>query len=47
MPLMKCTKDGKSGWKYGKSGTCYTGKGAREKALKQMRAIKANQNKKG
>jgi len=39
MPLMKCRKKSKSGWKYGKKGFCYTGKGAKEKAAKQGRAI--------
>jgi len=39
MPLMKCKRDGESGWKWGKSGFCYTGKGAKEQALRQMRAI--------
>ncbi len=24
MPLMKCQEGGKSGWKYGDSGKCYT-----------------------
>ena len=47
MPLQKCTKDGKSGWKYGDSGTCYTGNGAREKARKQGVAIKISQQKHG
>lgn len=45
MPVMKCTKDGKSGYKWGKSGHCYTGKGAKAKAEKQGRAIKANWDK--
>jgi len=42
MPLKKCTVDGKSGWKWGDSGKCYTGPDAKEKALEQGRAIKAN-----
>jgi len=37
MPV-KCTK---SGCKYGKSGKLYKGKGARKKAARQGRAIKA------
>ena len=45
MPVMRCTKGGKSGYKYGKSGTCYTGPGARAKAAKQGRAIKTSQHK--
>jgi hypothetical protein len=47
MPLMQCTKAGKRGWKYGKSGACYTGAGARAKAAKQGKAIKSSQSKKG
>lgn len=39
MPLKKCSKDGKSGWKYGDSGHCYTGPGAKKKAIKQGIAI--------
>lgn len=35
MPLMKCSSKGKSGWKYGNSGHCYTGPGAKKKAIKQ------------
>ena len=44
MPIMPCTSNGKSGKKYGKSGHCYTGKTAKSRALKQMRAIKASQS---
>ncbi len=51
MPLMKCTENGKPGYKWGESGKCYTytpgneisRNNAKEKALKQARAIKANQ----
>lgn len=39
MPVKKCTSDGKSGYKYGDSGHCYTGPGARQKAIKQGQAI--------
>jgi hypothetical protein len=39
---MKCQKNGKTGIKWGPSGACYTGPGAKEKALRQMRAEKAN-----
>jgi hypothetical protein len=35
MPLKRCSKDNKSGWKYGDSGHCYTGPGAKKKAIKQ------------
>ena len=38
MPLIRCGK-GRKGWKYGKSGKCYFGKGAKQKAQKQGRAI--------
>lgn len=34
------------GYKFGKSGKTYKGKGAKAKAAKQGRAIKANQKKK-
>ena len=47
MPIQKCTKNGKSGYKWGKSGKCYTGPGGRAKALKQMGAIKASQARRG
>lgn len=39
MPLKKCSKDGESGWKYGDSGTCYTGPDGKKKAIKQGLAI--------
>ena len=39
---MKCGKKRK-GFKFGKKGKCYIGKGAKEKALKQGRAIKSSQ----
>ena len=35
MPLKKCSKDGKEGWKYGDNGYCYTGKNAKKDAIKQ------------
>lgn len=44
MPVKRCQKDGKSGFKYGDSGKCYTGKGARAKAEKQGRAIEASKH---
>lgn len=43
MPVKRCTKGGKTGWKYGDDGKCYTGKDAKSKATKQGQAIKANQ----
>lgn len=47
MPLMKCTNNGVSGWKYGESGHCYTGPGAKKKAIKQGQAIEISKHKKG
>jgi len=51
MPVQSCNKDGKPGYKFGKSGTCYTytsgNKTSRDraysKAVKQGQAIKAQQ----
>lgn len=45
MPVKKCTENGKSGYKWGDSGKCYTGPGAREKAIRQGRAIEVNKSK--
>lgn len=42
MPIKKCTKNGKCGYKWGDSGKCYTGKQGKSKAKKQMRAIYAS-----
>lgn len=39
MPLKRCSSDGKSGWKWGDSGHCYTGTDAKRNALKQGYAI--------
>jgi hypothetical protein len=39
MPLKKCSENEKSGWKWGDSGKCYTGKDAKKKAIKQGVAI--------
>lgn len=52
MPVQRCQKDGKPGFRYGKSGTCYTYTAgdedsrnrARAEAEKQGRAIKSRQN---
>jgi len=41
MPVMKCQKDGKPGWKWGQSGVCFTGPNARNRALAVGRAIAA------
>ena len=43
MPIMNCRINNRKGFKFGKSGKCYRNK---SQALKQMRAIKANQGKK-
>ena len=42
MPAKRCQKDGKQGWKWGDSGTCYTGRDAKRKAEEQGRAIEAS-----
>ena len=39
MPLKTCTVDGKSGYQYGDQGKCYTGPGAKKKAIRQGVAI--------
>ncbi len=44
MPIKQCSVDGRSGWKYGNNGKCYIGKGSKEKAEEQGRAIKASQH---
>ena len=41
MPAERCTKNGKRGWRWGKTGTCYIGPGAKAKAERQGRAIEA------
>ena len=38
MPLKKCSSNGKSGWQYG-SGKCYTGPGAKKRAIKNGLAM--------
>lgn len=50
MPIQSCIKDGKPGFRWGKTGKCYTysnevsRKAAISKAQKQGRAIKARRN---
>ena len=39
MPLKRCSNDGKSGYKWGDKGSCYTGKDAKKKAIRQGVAI--------
>lgn len=54
MPVQRCEKDGKPGYKWGQEGFCYTYTPgddrselrARDKAEEQGRAIEANQNRK-
>jgi acetyl-CoA carboxylase carboxyltransferase component len=45
MPAQRCQKDGKSGWRWGSAGKCYTGRGAKAKAEKQGAAIEAQMEK--
>jgi hypothetical protein len=46
MPLQKCSANGKSGWRWGREGKCYTGTGARKRAMKQALAIAMRQGSK-
>lgn len=39
MPLKQCTNDGKSGWKWGDSGHCYTGPNGKKQAIRQGVAV--------
>ena len=39
MPLKNCNVDGKAGYQWGDQGKCYTGPGAKKKALKQGVAV--------
>lgn len=41
MPVKRCSSGGKSGWKWGDSGKCYTGANAKKKAQAQGRAAYA------
>lgn len=43
MPVHRCSKGGKKGYQWGKQ-KCYTGKGARGKAVRQGQAVRANQS---
>ena len=42
VPVMNCTLDGESGWKWGESGTCYIGPDAKAKAEAQGQAAIAS-----
>jgi len=44
MPVEKCEIYGESGYRWGKTGKCYTGEGARERALAQGKAIEASED---
>lgn len=39
MPIKKCKSKNKTGYKYGSSGKCYTGKNAKSMANKQKKAM--------
>ena len=39
MPIMKCSKDGQSGYKWGDGGNCITGKDAKNIVIKMGLAI--------
>jgi len=39
MPIKQCQVNGKSGWKWGDVGTCYTGPNGKKKAIAQAIAI--------
>jgi hypothetical protein len=39
MPIMKCQKDGKSGYKWGEGGNCIIGENAKKIVIKQGLAI--------
>ena len=47
MPLKRCVRRGKSGWKFGDRGFCFTGTNAKARAARQGRAIEANKPKRG
>jgi hypothetical protein len=43
MPIKRCSIDGKDGWKYGDSGTCYSGPDGKRKAIAQAIAVNKGQ----
>ena len=45
MPVIRCQKNGKNGWKVENTNNCFIGPDAKKKAERQLRAIKINQNK--
>lgn len=46
MPLQRCQFNSNPGWKFGKSGKCFTGPNGKERAAQQGAAIKISQSKK-
>ncbi len=42
MPVQRCQKNGRRGWKWGSTGTCYVGRGAKARAERQGRAVRAS-----
>ena len=42
MPIKACSISGKRGWKFGRSGKCYTGVSGKARAKRQMKAILAS-----
>lgn len=44
MPVMKCSKSGQSGHKWGEAGVCFVGSDSEEKAKQVGRAIQAGRN---
>ena len=44
MPIMRCQRNGKQGFKYGPTGHCYTGPNVRQRAARQGAAIEANRS---
>ena len=39
MPVQRCMKNGKPGWRWGSRGKCFTGKDARKRALADRKRI--------
>jgi hypothetical protein len=46
MPVIRCQRNGKAGYKWGSEGFCYIGKGGKVKAQRQGRAIEASKRSK-
>lgn len=45
MPIQRCVKNGKNGWKSWINGVCFIGPNAKQKAMEQLAAIKISQQK--